>query len=97
MAHLMGPRELRKMDVHACIVEGDSTNVVGWGLGKGGGSWKLAHILYEIRELSCILRVYYMHVLRTQNRLAYKLVNRGRVCLPFSLVLIFWMWSCNNF
>lgn len=65
------------MEAHGCVLEGDSATVVGWGLGKGGGSWKLAHVMYEILDLSDLLGVSYVHVLRDQNCLVDKLANLG--------------------
>lgn len=50
---LMGLGKLRKMEAaRNCIVEGNSTMVIAWGMGKGEGSWQLAHVIYEIRDLA---------------------------------------------
>lgn len=32
-------------------MEGDSKTTIGWGLGMDEGSWQLASLIYEIREL----------------------------------------------
>lgn len=45
------------------------------------GNWKLAHVIYEIRELMNVLIVTLVHVLREQNVLADKMANWG-VGLP---------------
>lgn len=37
----MGLRELKRMGVQDCMVEGDLAVVIGWSLGKGDGSWQL--------------------------------------------------------
>lgn len=45
---LMGLREMRKLELKNCLVEGDSKVVIGWHNGSGTGSWSLAPISYEI-------------------------------------------------
>lgn len=60
----MGLLELTKMDVCDCLVVGDSSTA------KGMGSWQLAPLIYEIRDLSSFLRVSFVQVPRDQNPLA---------------------------
>lgn len=79
MALLMGLRELKKLGLHASLVVGDSATVIGWGKEKGGGSWKLAHLVNEIRDLSLSMEISYAHVPREHNSLADKLANWGVV------------------
>lgn len=47
--------------------------MVGWGLGKGSGFWKLGHVICNILDLSALLGMSYVHVLRDQNCLVDKL------------------------
>lgn len=72
---LLGLRELKKIGVIDCMVEDDSATIISWGLGKGDGSWCLASIIYEIRELISLLNCSITHVDRSQNELADKLAN----------------------
>lgn len=56
MGLLMGLREVRDLHMYVTLVEGDSSVVVGWGLGSSSGSWKYSHFIHEIRQLaSCFL------------------------------------------
>lgn len=55
---LMGLIELKSTRIEDCIVEGDSVVVIGWGLGKGNGSWKLAQLVYEVKELAILLGIF---------------------------------------
>lgn len=68
-------RELRNMGFRDCNVEGDSVVVIHWGIGKGVGVWKLAHIIYEIRDWAIELGISFAHVQREQNALADKMAN----------------------
>lgn len=58
-------------------MEGDSSVVVGWGLGSSEGSWKYAQQIHEIRDLVVALQVELKHVPRSQNGLMDKLAKRG--------------------
>lgn len=70
LALLLGLRELRRLGLAQCIVEGDSQTVISWGSGRGDISWHLAPIFYEIRELVLSLNCSLKHVDRCQNGLA---------------------------
>lgn len=63
---LFGLRELKAMGIRCCCVEGDCNMVIGWGSGKGNGSWTLAHFIYEIREFSSLLGASLVHALGTK-------------------------------
>lgn len=52
---LMGLRDMQKLGCSSYLVEGDSKVVVGWGRRTIGGSWCLAPLIYEIRELMPLL------------------------------------------
>lgn len=51
MGLLMGLREVRDLQLHVPLIEGNSSVVVGWGLSRSPGSWKYAQQVHEIREL----------------------------------------------
>lgn len=76
---LMGLRELNRLRLKSCEVEGDSVVVISWGRGDNLANWCLAPIIYEICELVSILSVSLSHVTRSQNELADKLANWGIV------------------
>lgn len=67
MGLLMGLREIRDLKLKVALVEGDSSVVVGWGLGLSEGSWKYAQQIHEIRDLVAALKVDLKHVPRSQN------------------------------
>lgn len=74
---VMELRELNRLSIHGCVVEGDSKVVISWGMGLGIGSWPLQSILYETRELVISLSTSLVHVSRCQNMLADSLANKG--------------------
>lgn len=74
---LSGLRELKKMGLFCCIIEGDSAVVIGWGKGEECQSWQMWNLVYEIRELSSDLGCLYSHIPREQNSEADKLANWG--------------------
>lgn len=59
---LMGLRELKKMGISSCSIEGDSMETIGWGMGKECGSWKIWQHVYEVREISSLLGCSLPHV-----------------------------------
>lgn len=65
------------MGYYDCIIEGDSTVVIGWGQGKEYQLWRMWNLVYEIRELAMELRCSFSHIPREQNSLAYELANWG--------------------
>lgn len=77
MALLLGLRELRRLGMVQCIVEGDSQTVISWGSGRGDISWRLAPIFYEIQKLVLSMKYSLKHVDRGQNGLADQLANWG--------------------
>lgn len=74
---LMGLRELHCLQVNGCEAKGDSEVVISWGLGNSSGSWELAPVIYEIREIISSLSISLSHIDRSQNELADKLANSG--------------------
>lgn len=73
----MGLHELKILGVKDCIVEVDSAVFVGWGLGKGDGSWKVFQFNYEVRELMVVLGTSFVHVLCEQKSFADKIAKWG--------------------
>lgn len=73
---LMGLKEICDLNMNVPLVEGDSSVVVGWGLGSSKGSWKYAQQIHEIRDLAA-LQVKLKHVPRFQKGLADKLAKWG--------------------
>lgn len=67
MSFLMGLLELKQLGIFDCLVEGDSSIVVSWGLGNNSGVWSLLPIIHEIRELVVGLSVVLSHISRSQN------------------------------
>ncbi|XP_077241568.1 uncharacterized protein LOC143882056 [Tasmannia lanceolata] len=59
------------------IIEGDSTNVVAWAIGKSKGPWRLQDILAEIRDLVREVHPQIEHRRRTANEAADKLAKEG--------------------
>lgn len=45
MTMLLGLRELKKMGLFECIVEGDSAVVIGWGQSKECKSWRMWNLM----------------------------------------------------
>lgn len=82
---LMGLRELKRLGIGGCFVEGDSMVAIGWEKGKGNASWQLAQITHEIRELAILLCISLVHVLWEQTKVADKLANWG---IGFSSIFI---------
>lgn len=84
---------LKSMDVHMCIVEGDSQTIISWSLGRGDMSWRVAPIVYEIWEVASLMECSLVHIDRGQNALADRLANWGILhgmafndnCLPRDL------------
>lgn len=74
---LMGLRELKKLRLLGCIIEGDSLVTIGWRMGKDCASWRMWQHVYEIREISSLLSCSFIHVSREQNGLADTLANWG--------------------
>lgn len=74
---LMGLREIYRLKLSSCEVEGDSAVAISWGNEKCMGSWELAPIIYEIRELMTLLSILLVHVNTSRNQLADKLANWG--------------------
>lgn len=56
-------------------MKGDSAVVIIWRMGKGVGSWCLAHIIHETWEIMYYLGISLFHVVRKQNALADELAN----------------------
>jgi len=74
---LLRLRELKKIGIFGCAIEGDSTVVVGWGKGEECQSWRMWNLVYEIRKLSSELGCSFSHVPQNQNSEADKLANWG--------------------
>lgn len=74
---LMGLRECKRMWLKSFVVLWDSKAVIGWGRGKGDGSWRYAHYIYEIKELVAKLGVTLYHVSKNHNVMADSLTNWG--------------------
>ena len=69
---------LRDKGIKECLIEGDSSSNVSWGLGKSQGPWLLNHLVSEVvRELQVDL----LQVPRCQNSSTDKLAKWG-VNLP---------------
>lgn len=81
----MGLREINRMKLWGCEVEGDLAVVVSWGSGPSMGSWHLAPIIYEIRELMPLYSISLSHIDRSQNVLVDKLANWGGGEFPYVL------------
>lgn len=77
MGLLMGLREVRNLQLHVPLIEGDSSVVVGWCSGRSWGSWKYAQQIHEIRELVVLMHLVLVHIPRTKNGLAGKLEKWG--------------------
>lgn len=65
------------MSAKCCLMKGDSATVIGWGIGKGEGSCKLVHYLYEIRDLVILLDISFNLAPRDQNTLAGRFSSWG--------------------
>lgn len=59
------------------MAEGNSSVVVGWGLGYSTGLWKYVHLIHEIRDLVVSLHIALVHVPRSQSGLAGKTAKWG--------------------
>lgn len=66
---------LNLKSLNECVVERDSKIVISWGKGKNGGSWRLNHLICEIRDLMREFKVEVRYILRGQNDLAVKLAK----------------------
>lgn len=94
MGLLLGLRELKKIGVSNCFVDGDSAILKSWGMGRGDGSWCMAPIIYEIQELVSLMQCFLAYIERRQNELADKLAIWGvrnyctycDSCLPMDVV-----------
>lgn len=54
-ALLTGLWKLKRIKDRESVVEGDSSIVIGWCLGKGESSWQLTQLVHKIRDiLSCV-------------------------------------------
>lgn len=95
-AVLMGLRKSKVLGVCDCIVEGDSMVAVNWGSSSILGSWHLAYLLNEIRDLVKLLSIYLSHVPKKRNDVADFLAKRvagfpvifKRNSMPKSAVLL---------
>lgn len=54
MGLLMGLHDIYKIGISKALIEGDSAFVISWVLGLSIGSWRLDHLIHEIR-LCCPL------------------------------------------
>lgn len=61
MSMLMGLRELKRMGVSDCIIEGELAVVIGWGQEKKCNSWQLCNLVYEAHEISSDLGRSFTH------------------------------------
>lgn len=62
-------------------MEGDSSVVIGWGLGLSPSSWKYAHLIHERRDLIVVFDARLSHVPKSKNGLVDKIAKWG-VLLP---------------
>lgn len=75
MGLIAGWRELKKLRSINCLVEDDSSVVVGWSSGYSIGSWKFANIIHEIRNIMSFLKASLAHIPRSQNSIADKIAK----------------------
>lgn len=77
LAFSWGFRNLKKWGFIMVLLWGDSVVVIGWELGRVIGSWKLSHLVYEIRELATLIGISFVYIPHDQNVLADKIANLG--------------------
>lgn len=87
-AMLMGCRELRKLEGHNAIIEGDPFSAIQWGLGKSTCPWKFADWVKEVHQISSKLGCSFHHILREANAIADRIAREGAFNL-FSIVFFF--------
>lgn len=75
MGLLEGLKLAREKGAMGCLIEGDSSMVISLGKGESYGSWRLNHLISEIRCIKRDIVAVLLHVPRVQNSLADRIAK----------------------